>query len=161
MKTRKSRPPVNRRLAAAADQARKTEKAVLARDQLLYEAWKAGSSLREIAGATGLSHMAVKRVIDRIVSEQPKESSTVRDTWSQYRSRYGSRPETFDAYVDVWKNVTKARQSFTGWASFSQAANAEPAQSGDRVTAAEEAMRLGGYELGPATARGARRWVKR
>ena len=85
----------------------------------------------------------------------------MRDKWSQYRSRYGSRPETFVAYVDVWQNVARARQSFTGWASFSQAANAEPAQSGDRVKAAEEAMRLGRYELGPATARGARRWIKR
>jgi hypothetical protein len=83
----------------------------------------------------------------------------IRDTWSQYRARYNSRPETYDAYVDVWNRISGSRDAFRGWASFSHAANAEPAQSGDRVRG-EECMRLGGYELGSTTSRGARRWFK-
>jgi hypothetical protein len=78
--------------------------------------------------------------------------------WERYRERFGARPETYDAYVDVWRHVPEARQRFTGWVSFSQAASAEPSQRRDRVRAAEELMRAGGYEVGPSTARGARRW---
>lgn len=87
-------------------------------------------------------------------------SSELRDTWTQYWPRYASpRPKTFDAYVDVWKrNVGSVRQIFAGWASFSQAANAEPAQDPARVREAERVMSLGGYEVGPITARGGRTW---
>lgn len=84
--------------------------------------------------------------------------------WEQYESRYAERPETYRAYVDVWRRVPEARRTFSGWASFSQAANAEPAQverHPDRVRAAERLLRAAGYELGPLTRRGARRWVKR
>jgi len=35
------------------------------RDAAIREAHRAGSSLREIANATGISHMTVKRIIDR------------------------------------------------------------------------------------------------
>lgn len=82
--------------------------------------------------------------------------------WEQYRERYiAERPETYDAYVDVWLNVPESQQRFTGWATFSQCANAEPAKQRDvpqLVSGAEALMRLGGYEIGPSTSRGGRRW---
>ena len=38
--------------------------------------------------------------------------------WDKYRDRYNARPETFDAYVDVWTRVPEVQQSFgDGWAS--------------------------------------------
>jgi hypothetical protein len=84
--------------------------------------------------------------------------------WEQYRERYASeRPETFDAYVDVWLRSSAARSAFSGWALFSQCANAEPAkrrEMRDRVEQAERFMRDGGYEIGPTTKRGARRWFR-
>ncbi len=86
-----------------------------------------------------------------------------RVTWDKYRHRYNARPETFDAYVDVWKRVPEAQQAFAGWVGFAQAANAEPSllqKHPERVEAAEAAMRSGGYDLGPPTERGARRWVR-
>ena len=82
--------------------------------------------------------------------------------WEKYRDRYNGRPETFDAYVDVWNRLPATRASFGGWVAFSQAANAEPAWVKDRperVRTAEHLMRTGGYEIGPATERGARQWV--
>ena len=81
--------------------------------------------------------------------------------WEQYRDRYSERPETYDAYVDVWTHVGDARRQFSGWALFSQCANAEPAKRRDipaRLGQAERLMRAGGYEIGPSTRRGARRW---
>jgi hypothetical protein len=81
--------------------------------------------------------------------------------WDKYESRFPARPETFAAYVDVWTRVPAARRAFSGWVSFSQAANAEPAQRRDRVRAAEDLMRQGGYQIGAATPRGARRWVRK
>lgn len=35
------------------------------RDAAIREAYRAGSSLREIADASGISHMTVKRIIER------------------------------------------------------------------------------------------------
>jgi len=84
--------------------------------------------------------------------------------WERYQDRYRGRPETFDAYVDVWERLPAARASFGGWVAFSQAANAEPAwvrDRSERVRTAEHIMRAAGYEIGPATERGARRWVRR
>ena len=83
-----------------------------------------------------------------------------RDEWSKYWERYAApRPDTFDAYVDVWKrNVGSVRQTFGGWPSFTMAANAEPAQDRARVAEAERLMDLGGYEVGPSTPRGGRTW---
>ena len=81
--------------------------------------------------------------------------------WDKYQSRYNARPETFDAYVDVWTRVPEAQLSFGGWVGFVQAANAEPswvANRPDRVRVAEAIMRKGGYETGAPTDRGARRW---
>jgi hypothetical protein len=83
--------------------------------------------------------------------------------WERYRHRYNARPETFDAYVDVWTSVPEAQQAFVGWVGFAQAASAEPGwvrKHPERVQAAEIAMRSGGYELGPPTEKGARRWVR-
>ncbi len=125
----------------------------------MFDAWLVPCSLREIAAATGLSHVNVKRVIDRICAIDPGKHAIVRDTWSMYKERYNQRPGTFDAIVDVWQRVPRAQQSFTGWSSFSQAANAEAARSPDRVLAAEQAMEAGGYKLGSPTVRGARQWV--
>lgn len=84
--------------------------------------------------------------------------------WEQYRDRYSERPETYDAYVDVWTRVGDARRHFSGWALFSQCANAEPAKVRDmpaRVAQAERLMSAGGYTIGPPTLRGARRWSRR
>lgn len=84
--------------------------------------------------------------------------------WEQYRSRYTQRPETFEAYVDVWTRVPEAQQQFSGWAVFSQSANGEPKfvrDKPDYVARAERLMGRGGYERGPDTARGARRWMKK
>jgi hypothetical protein len=83
--------------------------------------------------------------------------------WEQYRDRYSERPETYDAYVDVWTRVGEARRQFSGWALFSQCANAEPAKLRDmpaRVAQAERLMGAGGYEIGSSTRRGARRWSR-
>jgi hypothetical protein len=83
-------------------------------------------------------------------------------TWDKYRDRYKARPETFDAYVDVWTRVPEAQASFGGWVSFARAANGEPSwltQRPERVEAAETLMRQGGYQLGDPTEKGARRWV--
>lgn len=79
----------------------------------------------------------------------------------QYRERYTLRPETFEAYVDVWHRAPQARLQFSGWAAFSQAANAEPnwrARRPAKVAIATAIMELAGYEIGPSTKRGARRW---
>ena len=83
--------------------------------------------------------------------------------WDKYRDRYNERPETFDAYVDVWTRLPEAQSSFGGWVGFMQAANAEPSwvkNRLERVLRAEEIMRAGGYEIGSPTERGALRWVK-
>lgn len=86
------------------------------------------------------------------------------EPWEQYENRYRERPETYAAYVDVWNRVPRVRREFTGWAVFSQTANAEPKQrrdNPDRVKLSEEIMVAAGYEIGPPTLRGARRWLKR
>ena len=140
--------------SASAEVAASTER----RNELIRETWLADCTLRDIADAAEVSHMTVKRLID--LARKEGGANMIKDTWSQYESRYSSRPETYAAYVDVWNRVPTSRDAFTGWVSFGQAANAEPAQSGDRVRAAEEFMRLGGYKLGPLTSRGARRWFK-
>jgi hypothetical protein len=83
--------------------------------------------------------------------------------WDNYRDRFKQRPETLDAYADVWQRVPEAQVCFGGWVGFMQAANAEPgwvANRPERVHLAEEIMRSGGYVIGPTTERGARRWVK-
>ena len=82
--------------------------------------------------------------------------------WDRYQDRYNERPETFDAYVDVWSRVPEAQSSFGGWVAFAQAASAEPnwvTHHLERVLQAERIMHIGGYEVGPSTQRGARRWV--
>ncbi len=84
--------------------------------------------------------------------------------WEQYRGRYTQRPEMFEAYVEVWTRVPEAQQEFSGWAVFSQSANGEPKLVRDKpgyVARAERLMDRGGYERGPDTARGARRWMKK
>jgi hypothetical protein len=84
--------------------------------------------------------------------------------WEQYRERFlANRPETFDAYVDVWQRMPDARRSFTSWADFSQCASAEPKRRRDqsaRVATAEDIMQRAGYRIGPTTSRGARRWFR-
>lgn len=98
------------------------------------------------------------------LSDRRDMMSLMVEAWEQYEDRYRERPETYAAYVDVWTLVPRARQEFTGWAIFSQTANAEPKQrrdNPDRVRVAEEIMIAAGYEIGPPTTRGARRWFKR
>lgn len=146
------RPPLDQAAQSAA-QARESE---AARDAAILNASVAGHTLREIGDATGLAHTTVKRIVDKHATRDG--GTEMRDEWTKYKDRYSLRPETFDAYVDVWKRIPEAHARFSGWASFSQAANAEPAQQPDRVRAAEECMRLGRYELGTPTKRGARRW---
>ena len=87
------------------------------------------------------------------------------DEWEQYAHRYAAeRTETYDAYVDVWTRTPAARAEFSGWSLFSQMANAEPKlrrEQLDRVRVAERIMVDAGYEIGPSTTRGGRRWMKR
>lgn len=64
----------------------------------------------------------------------------------QYRVRFGRRPETFDAYLDVYNRLQGAKSFPGGFAKFTQAASAEPAVDADLVRRAEELMRLCGYE---------------
>jgi DNA-binding NarL/FixJ family response regulator len=45
--------------------AQNTDRAVAARDAAIREAHRAGASLREIAEAAGVSHMTVKRIVER------------------------------------------------------------------------------------------------
>lgn len=45
--------------------ARNANVATTKRDAAIREAHRAGASLREIADETGISHMTVKRIIDR------------------------------------------------------------------------------------------------
>lgn len=92
-----------------------------------------------------------------------EEVVVVVNDWDQYESRYSERPETYRAYVDVWLHNPEAPATFSGWASFSQAANAEPKQvsdHADRVAEAEHIMRASGYEIGGSTRLGARRWFR-
>lgn len=144
---------------AAASQAWEVNDQIAARDRLLHEAWLQKADLRQLAKETGMSRMTIKRIVDRISRQSKEDTMSVRDTWSQYENRYSThRQETYDAYVDVWKRDSQVRSLFTGWASFSQAANDEPAQSDDRVQTAEECMIRCGYKLLPPTSRGGRRW---
>ena len=82
--------------------------------------------------------------------------------WEKYRDRYNARPETFDAYVDVWNRLPEVRVLFGGWVGFAQAASAEAswvANRPERVRAAEDLMRKAGYEIGEPTEKGGRRWI--
>jgi hypothetical protein len=91
-----------------------------------------------------------------------REWSATLPPWDRYQDRYNERPETFDAYVDVWMRVPEAQSSFGGWIAFAQAASAEPSwvkNRLERVLDAERIMYAAGYEIGPPTQRGARRWV--
>jgi hypothetical protein len=66
-------------------------------------------------------------------------------------------------YVDVWKRSAAARAEFSGWALFSQCANAEPAKAREmpsRVRNAERIMTDTGYKIGPTTKLDARTWFK-
>jgi hypothetical protein len=81
--------------------------------------------------------------------------------WEQYEDRYRQRPETYEAYVDVWNRVARARSLFGGWSLFSRMASAEPLlrrEQPERVREAETIMLEAGYEIGVPTSRGARRW---
>jgi hypothetical protein len=104
------------------------------------------------------------RDASRNIPEQPLRRE-MSGEWEQYKDRYAAeRPETYEAYVDVWNRIPAARREFTGWAIFTQTANAEPKQwrdHPDRVRIAERIMYQGGYELGPPTRRNARSWIKR
>jgi hypothetical protein len=44
---------------------RTADVATVKRDAAIREAHRAGASLRDIAGETGLSHMTIKRIIER------------------------------------------------------------------------------------------------
>lgn len=87
------------------------------------------------------------------------------EEWQQYRTRFAAeRPETYDAYVEVWTTSPDAERRFTSWVDFTQCASAEPKrrrEQADRVAFAEEIMERAGYRIGPPTRRGARRWLKR
>jgi hypothetical protein len=143
-------------LAQASQLAAKAREAIALRDGAIVKASEAGHTLREIGDAAELAHTTVKRIVDKN-STNPGRAN-VNDEWTKYKGRYALRPETFDAYVDVWQHVPEARARFSGWVSFSQAASAEPAQQLERVRAAEDCMRIGRYQLGAPTKRGARRW---
>ncbi len=54
-----------RMLKLARYAARNADVATTKRDAAIREAHRAGASLRDIAAETGISHMSVKRIIDR------------------------------------------------------------------------------------------------
>jgi hypothetical protein len=116
--------------------------------------WPDGRTLSEAVWSGGPNYAAPEDM-----------EPTMSVEWEQYKDRYAAeRPETYEAYVDVWNRIPAARHEFTGWAVFTQAANTEPKQkkhNPERVQVAERIMRQGGYEIGPPTKRNARRWVKR
>jgi hypothetical protein len=110
---------------------------------------------------SGVESVSLRRESRIQLAPRTAENSAM-PVWERYRERYKGRPETFEAYVDVWNRMPAARASFGGWVAFSQAANAEPAWKKDRaerVRTAEHIMRSAGYDIGPATERGARQWV--
>jgi short subunit dehydrogenase-like uncharacterized protein len=83
------------------------------------------------------------------------------EEWEQHRDKYKARPDTFEAYVDVWTRIEETQQQFRSWATFARAANAQRAtveRQPGRVADAERLMREGGYEIGEPTKRGARQW---
>lgn len=85
------------------------------------------------------------------------------DEWEKYADRYRERMDTYRAYVDVWQRVSRSRSTFTSWATFTMAANAEPKQVRDypgRVSLAEEIMKEAGYRVASQTVRGARQWSR-
>ncbi len=49
--------------------ARNAERAIASRDAAIREAHRAGASLRDIADAAGVSHMTVKRIVERTRGE--------------------------------------------------------------------------------------------
>jgi serine/threonine protein kinase len=66
--------------------------------------------------------------------------------WEQYRPRYAARPETFDAYVDVWTTDLEVRAHYRSWSAFSRCANGESAVR-HRMGPARDAMTRNGYVL--------------
>lgn len=76
--------------------------------------------------------------------------------WEQYRDRYRQRPETFDAYINVWTSNPSARTHFSSWATFSRCGNAEPnkvKEQPHKVRRAEELMKAAGYRIGSRSPR--------
>lgn len=55
-----------RAVKLAANAAQRADVAEMSRDNAIRFASQSGASLREIADATGLGHMTVKRIIDRV-----------------------------------------------------------------------------------------------
>jgi len=83
--------------------------------------------------------------------------------WEQYQDRFNQRPETYNAYVDVWTKNPSARMHFGSWSMFTMCASVEPRLAREvphKVKRAEELLKAGGYKLGTPTARGARRWIR-
>ena len=78
----------------------------------------------------------------------------------KYRYRYAARPDTFDAYLEVWESDPEASATFGGWSSFSQGANGEPSQPQEGVAAAERIMRSNGFEIGEPTEHGGRQLTR-
>lgn len=90
---------------------------------------------------------------------QPEaRAGSAREPWAPYEDRFNRRPETFAAYVDVWKRSSAAQQFPGGWTAFSRAASAEPAIDPLLVRRAEEVMEQFGYASCPKTAGVGRRW---
>ncbi len=77
--------------------------------------------------------------------------------WEQYRPRYRARPETFNAYVDVWTHDPEARDAYPSWSMFSRCAGGEPAMR-HRMEPARSIMQKNGYRIDEVSARGTRWW---
>jgi hypothetical protein len=112
-------------------------------------------------GINRLFHNPLMTPVVRELLRGESRAGSVLVQVEQYRSRYGPRPETFEAYVDVFDNVPGADDFPGGWTNFSRAANAEPAMDGELVRRAEELMATGGYESTPKEPGKGRRWFKR
>lgn len=104
--------------------------------------------------ATGTCRSCSSRFVERRASPSDRSGAI----WEKYRERYATRPETFDAYIDVWRRSSTAQAFVGGWTAFSKAANAEPAVDPASVSHAEEIMRQFGYESEAKVPGVGRRW---
>ena len=83
------------------------------------------------------------------------------EEWEQHRERFASRPETFDAYVEVWTRDLDARRKYADWLTFARCADADLAmvrKAPDLVRQAELILSRNGYRLGAGAGGSSRRW---
>lgn len=97
-------PDLTRKLKTAASKEREWREQ---RDQLIYEAWNAGASLREIADLVRLSHVGVRKIVKKMI-ERPTSlaPNPLRDPRAQKLRERERKAKEFikenpDAFPDV------------------------------------------------------------